>query len=186
MCVSRAVRGRGLDHGLDPHPNGKPRQAGSSPSSCAAVSGTLNRLSAPTVTQKALFELWLEVAAAISMAMAARLFVACCCCCCCSYLCFAAGAPTRKVGRDVNGSDSMFRFLMSTAPVVTDPGNETTRRRRMQTTVGTEPNTGSLYDTGCFETREGGSWYISRAFLLASSKPGTTPHQVAAWRDVSK
>ena len=50
--------------------------------------------------------------------------------------------------------------MASTAPADPADGNTTANahRRRIQTTVGTEVNSGSLYDTGCFETREGGSW----------------------------
>ena len=48
--------------------------------------------------------------------------------------------------------------MASTAVGPSDNITANARRRRMQTTAGTEANSGSLYDTGCFETREGGSW----------------------------
>lgn len=102
----------------------------------------------------------------------------------------AASATQRRklradaTGRDVDLDDSMFRFLMeSTAPPAAGEeaaGADASARRRTQTTAGTETLTGSLYDTGCFETRAGGSWGFCGGLsckdtYVTSTGPPTAP-----------
>ena len=95
----------------------------------------------------------------------------------------AASATQRRklradaTGRDVDLDDSMFRFLMESTEAV---GADASARRRTQTTAGTETLTGSLYDTGCFETRAGGSWGFCggvscKDTYVTSTGPPTAP-----------